>query len=126
MKRIIANALTFVLVTAPLGCGSGCAAASKVVPALEAVMQRTDAKRLLSCLDAGDARAVAKCLGARALTEGLRIALEEASRLAEDAELATEGGAGASDLSSQERDALAAELDQALDRLAVEVEKANR
>ncbi len=104
---------------------SGCATLAKAGPTLEAVVGRVDAQRLLDCLDAGAPKQVAVCLGARAVTEGLSIALEEASRLAEDAQLAAEGGAGAADLTPEQRDALALELDHALDRLADELDKAN-
>ncbi len=106
-------------------CDTGCAALGKAAPTLESVMGRVDAGKLIACIDAGAPRDVARCLGARALTQGLELALEEATRLAEDAQLAAEGGAGAADLSPEQRDALAAELDAALDTLAVELDKAN-
>ena len=59
------------------------------------------------------------------MTEGLRIAFEEATRLAEDAELAADGGAGAADYTPHQREVLAGELDASLDRLAAEISAAN-
>ena len=122
MKLLRIFPFTFTLMLA--ACDTGCAALSSAAPTLESVVQRVDTQKLLGCLDAGAPKDVAVCLGATTLTEGLRIALEEASQLAEDAQLATDNGAGAADLSDAERRALASKLDAALDRLAVEVERA--
>lgn len=104
---------------------SGCAAAQQAGPTLAAVVSRVDVPRLLECASAGEPKAVARCLGARALTEGLRIALDRATSLAEDAELASTKGAGAADMTDADRAQLALELDQALDTLAVEIAAAN-
>lgn len=104
---------------------SGCAAVSKAGPTLQAVVSRVDVPRLLECASAGEPKDVARCLGARALTEGLRIALERATSLAEDAQLASTKGTGAADMTDADRAALAAELDEALDTLAVEIAATN-
>lgn len=119
---LLASALAVPLTLGVGACElSGCAAGSNVGPTLQSVVARVDVPRLLECAQAGDAKAAAKCLGARALTEGLRLAMEEATRLAEDAQLASAKGAGAADMSEPERAALAMQLDHSLDRLADEI-----
>lgn len=92
---------------------------------LSGVASRVDVARLIECGGAESMREVAKCLGARALTEGLEEAIHQAQRLAEDAELAENPGAGADDLSDEQRGALASELDVALDHLGEEIAIAN-
>lgn len=100
----------------------GCTAASSVVPTLGAVLSRVDVPRLVACgKHLPDYGAAAKCLGAEAATQGLRLALDKALELAEDAQLAS-GPTGADDYTDDEREALGADLDQALDALAVEID----
>jgi hypothetical protein len=89
---------------------------------LGSVMSRVDIPRLLDCAKVlPDGAAAARCLGARALTNGLQIALDEALRLAEQAKDAGADGAGADDMSPHDEQRLAAELDASLDRLASEI-----
>ena len=105
---------------------SGCAALpSGNRPSLEAVISRVDVPRLLECAGAGSGVEIAKCLGARAMTEGLRIAVEEATRLAEDAELASAKGSGAAAYTASQRQSLAVERAQALDAVASEIAATN-
>jgi hypothetical protein len=106
--------------------GSGCAALAQQGPTLSSVMSRVDVPRLLRCAELDSAKRVARCLGAEALTQGLSVAIEEARRLAESAQLAGNGGAGAADYSDADRLALAAELDAALDHLAGEIAATHR
>ena len=113
-------AIVLLLMAAPLmACGG---AVGSVIPTLGAVLSRVDVPRLLDC--AGhlpDYGAAAKCLGARALTQGLRIAMDEAVRAAEQAELLG-SGAGAADASEADKADMAKDLDASLDRLAVEID----
>lgn len=96
--------------------------ASSVRPGLNAIVSRVDVPTLLECgRMLPDYKAAARCLGAEALTQGLRIALDQAHALAERAVEAA-GPSGADDMSDTERDELAADLDEALDRLAVEID----
>ena len=99
---------------------AGCSGAAMRGPTLSQVMARVDVPRLLECAARPSGKEIAKCLGARALTQGLQIAIEEARKLAEDAELAS-SGAGASDYSDADRAALAEELDAAMNTLASEI-----
>ena len=112
-----------------MGCEPACASGGGLSPGakktLEQVVSRVDVPRLLACAEAGDAKAVAKCLGARVLTEGLEEALLRATQLAEQAEEAGNEAAGASDITEAQKAALAVELDQALDDLATELARAN-
>jgi len=105
---------------------SGCVGATYQRPSLQSVMARVDVPRLLECASQGSAAGVAKCLGAQALTQGMRLAMDEAVKLAESAQLAADGGAGADDYTPAQREQLAYDLDHALDSLALEIEKANR
>lgn len=90
-------------------------------PGLGAVLSRVDVPRLLACSsNLPDYKAVAKCLGAEALTQGLRAAIDYAVPLAERAQEAA-GPAGADDMTDAQRDELGGELDRALGALAVEI-----
>lgn len=93
-----------------------------VRPGLGAVVSAVDVRRLIQCgAHLPDYKAAAQCLGAEAVTQGLRIALDRAHALAERAVEAS-GPAGADDMTDDERDLLAAELDDALVQLAVEID----
>ncbi len=117
IKAPILSAL--LLVTA---CDTGCAALSALPrPTLSQVMARVDVHRLLECAELPTGREIAKCLGARALTQGLELAIEEARKLAESAQLAGNGGAGAADYTDADRLRLASDLDAALDVVATEI-----
>jgi len=100
---------------------SGCAALTAAGPTLSAVMSRVDIHRLLECAELPTGREVARCLGARALTQGLKLAVKEARELAESAQLAGDGGAGAADYTDADRAKLAHDLDAALDSVALEI-----
>lgn len=103
---------------------TGCATLQKSGPSLESVIARVDVPRLLSCAGR-PTKEVAKCLGAEALTQGLQIAISEATKLAERAVESGHPGAGADDMTASQRDALAADLDATLYTLATEIAKAN-
>lgn len=119
MKRRL---LLTTLFASTLGCGGSSAqSSSTTVKELSAVMSRVDVPRLLQCTQAGEPIQVAKCLGARALTEGLEEAIHRATTLAEDGELASNPMAGADDLSDADKRALAGQLDAALEDLAVQI-----
>ena len=105
-----------------VSCESVTAAAK---PTLDAVLARADVPRLLECTALPTAQEAAKCLGAEVLTQGLEVALERATKLTEEARDAANPGAGAADMDAEQREALAAELDAALDDLAREVAAAN-
>jgi hypothetical protein len=108
------------------GCELGCAALdSPAGRTLEAVVSRVDMSRLIECAELGPTEAAARCLGARVLTEGLRVAVEHASELAEQAERASSPHAGAADIDAEGKAQLAAELDAALYAVGVEVAAAN-
>ncbi len=93
-----------------------------VRPGLGAVVSAVDVRRLIQCgAHLPDYKAAAQCLGAEAVTQGLRIALDRAHALAERAVEAS-GPAGADDMTDDERGLLAAELDDALVQLAVEID----
>jgi len=105
---------------APIGCSPG----GSVTPSLGAVLSRVDVPRLLACGEhLPDYKAAAVCLGAQALTQGLRLALDKAMGLAEQAQNAA-GPAGAADTTPEDRAAIATELDEALADLAVEIDAA--
>lgn len=117
--------LPFILITAlaasacdQVSCESVTAAAK---PTLDAVLARADVPRLLECAALPTTAEAAKCLGAEVLTQGLEVALERATGLAEEAQEAANPGAGAADMDAAQREVLAAELDEALDDLAREV-----
>ncbi len=99
---------------------AGCSGSAMRGPTLSQVMARVDVPRLLECAGRPSGKQIAKCLGARALTQGLQIAIDEARRLAEDAELAS-SGAGAADYNADDRAELAIELDAALQAVASEI-----
>jgi len=92
---------------------------------LAAVVSRVDVPRLLECAHYGPTKEAAACLGARALTEGLEEAMHQATMLAELAQEASNPQAGAADMSAEQEAVLAADLDAALDHLAVEITAAN-
>lgn len=106
---------------AALGCDPG--AGGSIAPTLGQVVGRVDVGRLIQCASmSGMDRA--RCLGASVLTTALDIAVDKAAELAERAKDAVNAGAGADDMTDAERDALAAELDAALDEVGLEVAKA--
>lgn len=105
-----------VLFVPSLGCDAG-----SVVPTLSSVIARVDVGRLMQCGKlVPDYGSAAKCLGAEAATQGLKIALDEALSRAERA-LHANSPAGADDLTDKQRQDLGAELDKSLDALAVEI-----
>ncbi len=99
-----------------------CVPGSSVAPTLGAVLSRVDVPRLIQCgISLPDYGAAARCLGAQALTQGLKIALDRAMGLAEQARNAA-GPAGAADTTPADRAKLAANLDDALEALALEID----
>jgi thiazole synthase ThiGH ThiG subunit len=97
-------------------------AGSSTSPNLGAVLSRVDVPSLIECgLQLPDYAAAARCLGAQALTQGLKLAIDSAHDLAERAQEAA-GPTGADDMTDAERAALAADLDAALGRLAIEID----
>ncbi|MCR9162875.1 MAG: hypothetical protein ACE37F_14245 [Nannocystaceae bacterium] len=108
-----------------LGCASSPEARARQQQTLAAVVSRVDVARLLECSKHGISREAARCLGARALTEGLEEAVLQATTLAENAQEAANPRAGAADMDADQEAVLAADLDIALDRLAVEIAGAN-
>lgn len=107
MRRILAICSLFTL--------TGCA---ELGPHIGPVLARVDVARLIECRSAGDFSAVARCLGAEAASQGLRVAYEEAVQALDRALEQGNPHAGAADL--EDRHA-AAELDAALDHLALEI-----
>ena len=109
------------------GCDqASCQAVSEAAkPTLDAVLARADVPRLLECAALPTPKDAATCLGAEALTQGLEVALERATNLAEQARDASNPSAGAADMDDGQREVLAGELDAALDDLAREVAAAN-
>jgi hypothetical protein len=105
-----------------VSCESVSAAAK---PSLEAVLARADVPRLLECTELPTTEEAARCLGAEVLTLGIEVALERATKLAEEARQAANPQAGAADMDASQSDVLAAELDEALDSLAREIAAAN-
>ena len=100
-------------------------AINKSKPTLDAVLARADVPRLLACAELPTIEDAAKCLGAEVLTQGLEVALERATDLAEQAREAGNPQAGAADMTAQQRADLATDLDHALDDLAREIAAAN-
>jgi hypothetical protein len=99
---------------------TACVGAGSVVPTLGAIIGRVDVPRLLECASrSGMDRA--RCLGASVLTTALDVAVDKAADLAERAKDAANKGAGADDMTDAERSELALDLDQALDKVGVEV-----
>lgn len=92
---------------------------------LAAVVSRVDVPRLLDCASHGATKEAAACLGAGLLTEGLEEAIFQATTLAESAQEASNRQAGAADMSAEQEAVLAADLDAALDHLAIEIAAAN-
>lgn len=123
---LIAFALTLT-VSLPTGVVlHGCASSPQQrAQSLASVMSRVDVPRLLDCARFGVTKEAAKCLGARALTEGLEEAIHQATTLAESAQSAGNPQAGAGDMNADQEAVLAADLDAALDRLALEIASAN-
>jgi len=118
----------FALGLLAMGCEPACASGQLTPGAkrtLGEVVSRVDVARLLQCGGAGDATAIAKCLGARVLTEGLEEAIFRAQSLAEQAEQAGNEAAGADDMTVEQKNALAVDLDNALDQLGHEIAVAN-
>lgn len=106
---------------AALGCDPG--AGGSVVPTLGQVVGRVDVGRLIECASmSGMDRA--RCLGASLLTTALNVAVDKAADLAERAKSAVNAGAGADDMTDEERNRLAVELDAALDEVGLEIAKA--
>lgn len=108
-----------------LGCASSPEARAQQQQTLAAVVSRVDVARLLECSKHGISREAARCLGARALTEGLEEAIHQATTLAENAQEAANPRAGAADMDADQEAVLAEDLDAALDHLAVEIAGAN-
>lgn len=89
-------------------------------PSLGEVLGRVDVPRLLKCAaKSGSDRA--RCLGAAAATTALDRAVDRAAELAERAREIGNQQAGASDSTDGEREAIAADLDDALEAVAREV-----
>lgn len=117
--------LTGAAVYPMLGCASSPEARARQQHSLAAVVSRVDVARIIECSKHGLTTATARCLGARVLTEGLEEALHQANTLAENALDAGNPQAGAADMDAEQDAALAAELDAALDNLAIEIAVAN-
>lgn len=114
MKRITAITITLLL--------TSCATMSRDRPGLHAILGRVDVPRLLDCAqNLPDYKAAAQCLGAEALTQGLRIAMDRALQAAERAREAGHGGGA--ELSPEDEQAIAADLDTSLDLLGEEIAK---
>lgn len=113
--------VVMLLASSAVACDPGSGGSSP--PSLGAVMSRVDVPRLLECGDhLPDYKEAAKCLGARALTQGLKIALDAAMSAATRA-MGASGPAGAADVSEEEQAKIAADLDAELQRLAVEIDR---
>ncbi|MGH1343801.1 MAG: hypothetical protein ACRBN8_19750 [Nannocystales bacterium] len=125
MTKILPLLLTIAVGFAGCDQASCQAASAAAKPTLDAVLARADVPRLLECASLPTPKDAATCLGAEALTQGLEVALERATKLAEDARDAANPTAGAADMDAGQREVLAAELDAALDDLAREVAAAN-
>jgi predicted metal-dependent TIM-barrel fold hydrolase len=110
------------MITALLILSLGCAGAA---PKLADVLNRVDAQKLIRCAELGLNRDAAVCLGAAAMTEGLRLAVEEARQLIERAQEAANPEAGAADMSEADKAQLAADIDAALATVAAEVKAAS-
>lgn len=123
--RIPRILLSFALIFAACDQASCEAVSTHAKPTLDAVLARADVPRLLECAALPTTQDAAKCLGAEVLTQGLEVALEHATELAEKARDEANPQAGASDMTDAQREALAAELDDALDDLARELAAAN-
>jgi predicted metal-dependent TIM-barrel fold hydrolase len=118
--------LTLTLATFGLvACASTPAQRHARQKSLAAVVSRVDVARLLDCARHGISKDTARCLGARALTEGLEEAIHQASTLAETARIAGNPQAGAGDMDAEQEAVLAADLDTALEHLALEIAKSN-
>lgn len=105
-----------------IGCGS---LGGTNAPGLGAVLSRVDVPRLLSCTSKLPAWVeVARCLGAEAVTQGLKIATQEALDATERARDAS-GPAGA-EVSDDERDDLAEDLDEALLELGAQIDATHK
>ncbi|MCR9162871.1 MAG: hypothetical protein ACE37F_14225 [Nannocystaceae bacterium] len=116
--------LSFVLLLAACDQASCESFSEQAKPTLEAVLARADVPRLFECTELPTTEETAKCLGAEVLTQGLEVALERATELAEQARDAANAQAGAADMSDAQRESLAADLDAAMDDLAQEIAKA--
>lgn len=88
-------------------------------PTLNQIVARVDIARAIDCAGKPTPADKAKCLGVSLLSDALGLALDEAAK-AGAAAVQAAGGAGA-EMSDDERDAIAADADRALDRLAVEI-----
>lgn len=109
--------LVLVGLSATLNIIHGCAGTPGMqAPTLGEVVGRIDVRRVIDCAQRPTAADKARCLGAEAMTAGLQLALDRAAELGQAA-IAAVGGAGA----ELDEDSLAAELDEALATLAVEV-----
>lgn len=115
MRRTL---LTFALTTTALGCHPS----RPPHHSLGALISRVDVPRLLLCRKhLPDYKAAAKCLGAEAATQGLQMALDKAVKLTDRA-LEASGPTGADDMTDAERSDLAGELDEAMLKLAAEID----
>ena len=120
MRKILSLVLSVALLSVAACSPSG--DPPSVPPALGAVLSRVDVPRLLDCSKRlPDYVGAAKCLGAEAATQGLKLALDKAVELADRAVLAS-GPAGADDMTDAERSDLGVKLDGALDVLAAEID----
>ncbi|MGH1343804.1 MAG: hypothetical protein ACRBN8_19765 [Nannocystales bacterium] len=129
-KSFILSIVVTVAATFPAGmtlsaCASSPEQRADRQQSLAAVISRVDVPRLLECAHYGPTKEAAACLGARALTEGLEEAMHQATMLAENAQEASNPQAGAADMSAEQEAVLAADLDAALDHLALEIAAAN-
>ena len=116
MRRVLATSFLFLATT-------GCA---HVGPALGAVMARVSVGDVIKCADQPTIKAKAICLGVKLLTPAADAALDKAASLAHRAIDAESGsGSSADDLSETDRRHLAADLDRAMDELAIELAAAN-
>jgi len=91
-------------------------------PRVREIVARVDVAKILQCADRETAKDLARCLGARAMSEGLRIAYEEALGFAERAIEQSQRPSG-SERANVEDPELARELDRSLIRVGLEIEK---
>lgn len=89
-------------------------------PTLDQVVARVDIARAIECAGKGTAKEKARCLGVSLMSDALNLALDEAAK-AGRAAIEAASGAGADDLSDDDRSQIAADCDLALDKLATEI-----
>jgi len=91
-------------------------------PRVREIVARVDVAKILRCAGQETPKDLARCLGARAMSEGLRIAYEEALGFAERAIEQSQRPSG-SQRASVDDPELARSLDRSLIRVGLEIEK---